>query len=93
MLCINGVNSLEILTDVSIKYAYDPEGGYIECIVHNITQTGEIRDEKAEVLLDSLVLGLKSAKDNYGNIKLEFTALTGREFKFAGSNSIITFTR
>jgi len=67
MLCINTANSLETLTESELETAYDPEGGYLECILPGIISGNN--EPEAAVLLLSLELGLKSALESYGGGK------------------------
>ena len=60
MLVINTVNSLDqFLPDESITVRTEQESGTIECIFDDTPS------EKAQLLLDSMLLGLKSVEENY----------------------------
>ena len=61
MLVINTVNSLEILAGADITYAAAEEGGHISCRFETPP------DEKAALLVDSMILGLQSIRDSYGD--------------------------
>ena len=63
MLTINTINSLETLTDADFTCAQAAEelgGGWLSC------RFGTPPDEKAALLVDSMVLGLKTVRDTYG---------------------------
>jgi hypothetical protein len=70
VLCINAVNSLEALTDAKLEYEYDPDGGFIKCLVDF-----SAKHDGARLLMDSLVMGLEAVKKNYG---LEITNIYKR---------------
>ncbi|SKB70779.1 hypothetical protein SAMN06296386_10492 [Lachnospiraceae bacterium] len=60
MLVINTINSLEkFLPDDSFTVTTDEESGLIECVFDKKPS------EKAGLLLDSMLLGLKSVEENY----------------------------
>ena len=64
MLAINTVNSLETLAGADITYAQASEdlgSGWLSCRFETPP------DEKAALLVDSMVLGLKSVRDAYGD--------------------------
>ena len=60
MLSINAVNSIEVLTNTKCMYDYDGKD-YIKFMLDNPDERGE----KAGVLLDSLLLGLKHLQELY----------------------------
>lgn len=60
MLVINTINSLEALAHADITYAAAAEGGDLSCRFESPP------DEKATLLVDSMLLGLKSVRDTYG---------------------------
>ena len=60
MLVINTVNSLETLAGAQITYAWAEEGGDISC------RFEAPPDEKAALLVDSMLLGLRSVRETYG---------------------------
>lgn len=60
MLTINTINSLEALTDAEISYAAAEEGGALSCRFESPP------DEKASLLVDSMILGLQTVRDTYG---------------------------
>ena len=68
MLVINTINSLDVLTGVKMQVATDEEEGYIDCKFLSKL------DEKGTLLMDSLVLGISGAVDEYGKkfLKLKF---------------------
>ena len=61
MLVINTINSLEVLAQADITYAAAEEGGHISCRFETPP------DEKAALLVDSMILGLQSIRDSYGD--------------------------
>jgi hypothetical protein len=66
------VNSLEGLTSCRLEYRYEADGGYLECVLPGIlTEDEEPQEElKSELLMQSLVLGLKAVQKAYGSGKL-----------------------
>ena len=70
MLSINTVNSLEALTAARLEYSYNPNGGYIECLLPGIL-AGE-REPEAEILLRSFVMGVTFAQESYKGINLKY---------------------
>jgi hypothetical protein len=60
MLVINTINSLETLAGARITYASAAEGGELSCRFETPP------DEKAALLVDSMLLGLKTVRDTYG---------------------------
>ena len=68
MLVINTVNSLEALTDAKLQVDTDGESGMIDFkFLEDLKEDGSL-------LVDSLILGLKSVEDQYGKryVKLKF---------------------
>lgn len=64
-LVINTINSIEELTDEPLSMnAVDSKKGIIDCTFLN--RKNNQLDSKATVLLDSMILGLKSIKQMYG---------------------------
>ena len=61
MLVINTINSLEVLAGADISYAAAEEGGRLSCRFETPP------DEKAALLVDSMILGLQSVRENYGD--------------------------
>ena len=61
MLVINTINSLEVLAGADITYAAAEEGGRLSCRFETPP------DEKAALLVDSMILGLQSVRENYGD--------------------------
>ena len=61
MLTINTVNSIETLTKQDFACEYDEKGGYLR-----FTIDGE-PEQDAAILLDAMLLGLRSAKEEYPN--------------------------
>jgi uncharacterized protein YsxB (DUF464 family) len=72
VLCQNTVNSLEGLTGCRLEYRYEADGGYLECVLPGILAEDEQPEEwlKSELLLQSLVLGLKGVQKAYGSGRL-----------------------
>ncbi len=68
ILVINTINSLEAFTDAQMKVECDDEKGLIDCQF-----TGKMEGGGA-LLLDSMVLGLKTVATQYGSkfLKLNF---------------------
>ena len=63
VLTTNTINSLEKLTGADITYAYSTEdlgNGYVSCRFETPP------DEKSQLLVDSMLLGLQSIRDTYG---------------------------
>ena len=60
MLVINTINSLEVLAGADITYAAAEEGGELSCRFESPP------DEKAALLVDSMILGLQSVRETYG---------------------------
>ena len=64
MTVINTINSIDLLTKEPFELDQDGEGGYIACAFPKIkNQKGS---QEAILLLASMVLGLKSIKEQYG---------------------------
>jgi len=61
MLVLNAVNSVESFTDARFACEYDEDGGYINFSLENV------RNKNAALLLDSMVLGLRSVAKKYGD--------------------------
>ena len=62
-LAINAVNSIETLTSAPFACDYDPAGGYLHFELPRASR-GET-DPKADLLLESMLLGLVSVQENY----------------------------
>ena len=68
ILVINTINSIEELTNTKAEIESNETQGLIDCrFIHK-------PDEKAELLLDSMILGLQSVVAEYGKkyLKLKF---------------------
>ena len=66
MLVINTVNSIEALTGESFTCDYKEDGGFIRFALSSAP------GRESSLLLDAMVLGLRSVKERYGNeIKLK----------------------
>jgi len=61
ILMTNTVNSIENFTSDSITVTSDEKTGLIRCVFSNTPS------DKSELLIKSLVLGLKQIQENYGN--------------------------
>ena len=68
VLVINTINALDTLTNVRLQVASDEKEGRISCVFLTLP------DEKAKVLTDAMVLGLKAISEEYGTrfCKLKF---------------------
>ena len=62
-LAINTANSIEKLTDAAISVQYDEKGGYLKFELPDI-KSGNVC-EKADILLESLELGVTSIAEQY----------------------------
>ena len=65
MIVINTINSIDIFTKDSLELKEDEEEGYIHCTFPNIEKSKGSKE--AVLLLRSMVLGLKSIKEQYGD--------------------------
>ncbi len=67
MLVINTINSIDSFTECPMNVSEDEKSGSIQTDFPNGT------DEKAGLLMDALVLGLKSVEEQYGrsHVKVE----------------------
>ena len=63
LLTLNTVNSIEALIDEPFNCEYDPEGGYLRADLPRVREGR--RCPEADLLLESMALGLRSVKDNY----------------------------
>jgi hypothetical protein len=59
-LTVNTVNSVEALTEDTFSAEMDPEGGYVSLRVEQPVS------ERSQLLLESLVLGLRMIQEEYG---------------------------
>ena len=68
VLVINTLNALDTLTEVKMQVTSDEKEGLITC------QFEDSLDKQAKVLMDAMVLGLKSISKEYGTrfCKLNF---------------------
>lgn len=68
VLVINTLNALDAFTDVRMQVESDEAEGLVQC------QFEGLLEEKAEVLMDAMVLGLKDISKEYGTrfCKLKF---------------------
>lgn len=64
-LCINAVNSIEQFTDLDFSLDASQEGGDMLFTLPYLEDNG--KDDRARLLLDSLVLGLKQIELDYNN--------------------------
>ena len=60
VLIINTVNSIDMLTPTMVSVTTKEDGGYLTAVFPEGTE------EKAQVLLDSMVLGLRQIENQYG---------------------------
>ena len=60
ILLLNAINSIEIFTDADFSFEGGENGGEAEFRVVEFDEDG-----KAQLLLDSLILGLKSIEESY----------------------------
>ncbi len=60
-LVINAVNSIDQFTEDDYEVEQAPDGGFLR------VQFPEVPGEKATLLMDSLLLGIKSIEADYGN--------------------------
>ncbi|MCC8050593.1 MAG: ribosomal-processing cysteine protease Prp [Clostridiales bacterium] len=66
-LALNAANSIESLTDDFFEQELSEDGGYLKMIFPD--EVGE----KTSLLMDSLVLGIRSIQEEYGNEYLNLT--------------------
>lgn len=64
MIVINTINSIDSFTDEPLLLDQDDTGGYIDCAFSHIKVNKGSKE--ATLLLKSMVLGLKSIKEQYG---------------------------
>lgn len=60
ILLLNTCNSLEAFTEAEFSYEADPDGGDAVLVI-----TAFDKDKRAELLMDSLVLGYRSIEESY----------------------------
>ncbi|MFI3230759.1 MAG: ribosomal-processing cysteine protease Prp [bacterium] len=58
ILSLNTINSLEAFTEVPFEVDYNPEGGFLKCVLKE-------QCAKSELLINSLELGLKGIEMEY----------------------------
>jgi uncharacterized protein YsxB (DUF464 family) len=58
------VNAIEALCGVRLGVETEDDGGFLRCIVPDNLETET--DEKVQLLLESMVVSLKSIKEQYG---------------------------
>ncbi|MDD2957846.1 MAG: ribosomal-processing cysteine protease Prp [Lachnospiraceae bacterium] len=61
VLTINTINSMEQFTDEKFTVEQGEDGGYLKL------ELSGLLSEKAELLMNSLVLGLQTIEENYGS--------------------------
>ena len=61
ILVSNTINSLEVLCNEKTDVTIDEKSGLIRCVFKNIPS------EKSQLIVDSMILGLKQIQDEYGN--------------------------
>ena len=59
MLVLNTVNSIESFTNQTFDCDYNEEDGYVKFVLKGSRESG------AEVLLDAMMLGLRSVREQY----------------------------
>ncbi|MCC8167753.1 MAG: ribosomal-processing cysteine protease Prp [Clostridiales bacterium] len=67
-LVINAINSIEVLTSARFSEEAPEEGGHIDFSFKN----GDESSAEAQLLLSSMVLGLREIEQQYGNEYLTF---------------------
>ena len=60
LLTLNTVNGIEALTDAAFECEHNPEGGYLQFKLKD-------DDPQADLILETMLLGLKSVEENYSN--------------------------
>ena len=73
MLVINTINSIETLTEAEIICSYSNDGGELDCSLPGII-SGKC-EKDASLLLEAMVLGLNSVKQEHG----EYILISNRE--------------
>ena len=66
LLILNTANSIEALTDTHLVCDHHPEGGYFSLELPQV-RAGDEDEEKAELLLKAMELGLYGVQQNYSN--------------------------
>ena len=61
ILVSNTINSLEVLCNEKTDVTIDEKIGLIRCVFKNTPS------EKSQLIVDSMLLGLKQIQDEYGN--------------------------
>ena len=67
VLVINTINSLEVLADEKVQLVTNETEGLIDC---RLTDTN---NEKSQLLLASMILGLQEIKKQYGKTYIDLT--------------------
>lgn len=62
MLSTNAVNSIENLTDDEVTYSVDENTGLL-----SMSFCGKVISSESKLLVDSLILGLESIRESYGD--------------------------
>ena len=65
LLTINTVNSIEAFTDEAIECDYNTDGGFLSFSLPEVRDGA--KSGKADILLEAMVLGLSSVKENYAD--------------------------
>ena len=65
LLTLNTANSIETFTDEDITYDYDPKGGFLKLELPLVIEGQD--NPQVDLLLEAMVLGLKSVKENYSD--------------------------
>ena len=65
LLTLNTVNSIEAFTGETIECDYNTNGGFLSFSLPEVRDGA--KSGKADILLESMALGLRSVKENYDN--------------------------
>ncbi|MCL2421736.1 MAG: ribosomal-processing cysteine protease Prp [Defluviitaleaceae bacterium] len=65
LLTLNTANSIEAFTDEVFNCDYDPEGGFFQLELPRVIEGHDCPE--VDLLLEAMVLGLKSVKEDYGD--------------------------
>ena len=68
MLSTNAVNSIEKLTDDEISYNVDEDTGFL-----SMSFSGKSISNESKLLVDSLVIGLESIRESYGDTYIKIS--------------------
>ena len=65
LLTLNTANSLEAFTNEPFTCDYNPEGGFLQLELPKVKEGHD--SLKADLLLETMALGLRSVKENYNS--------------------------